>query len=54
MLAAASFIGLAVQGRLDHVDTIVFCVLLVLPLPLRTIDQRLAFGLVLRSRSRNG
>ena len=45
-LAVVSFIGLVVQGRLDHIDTIVFCVLLVLPLLLRTINQRLAFGMV--------
>ena len=45
-LALASFIGLAVQGRLHDTDTIVFCVLLVLPLPLRTIDRRLSFGLI--------
>lgn len=45
-LAAASFIGLVVQGRLHHVDTIVFCFLLVAPLPLRTVDRRVSGGLI--------
>src|ERR1700722_11869885 len=45
-LALASFIGLAVHGRLHDTDTIVFCVLWVLPLPLRTIDRRLSFSLI--------
>ncbi len=46
LLAAASLIGLAVQGRLHHIDTIVFCVLLSAVLPSHSIDRRLAFGLV--------
>jgi signal transduction histidine kinase len=43
-LAALSLIGLAAQGRLHHLDTIVFCVGLPLPLPLRSVDRRLSFA----------
>ncbi len=46
VLGLVSFVGLAVQGRLHHLDTIVFCVLLCAPLLLRTRDERLAFRVV--------
>jgi signal transduction histidine kinase len=46
VLAIVSFIGLADQRRLGHTDTIVFCFLLVAPLPLRAVDRRLSFLLV--------
>lgn len=46
LLAAVSAAGLAVQGRLRHADTIVFCLLLCLPLVLRTLDNRVALALV--------
>ncbi len=46
VLAAVSLIGLAVQGRLHHLDTVVACVALCLPLPLRTVDRRLSFAAV--------
>ena len=45
-LAAASLVGLALQGRLDRADTIVFCLALCAPLPLRGLDRRLSFALV--------
>jgi signal transduction histidine kinase len=45
-LALVSFIGLAEQHRLGHADTIVFCLLLVAPLPLRALDRRLSFLLI--------
>jgi signal transduction histidine kinase len=45
-LAAVSLIGLAAQGRLHHVATIVFCGALCLPLPLRTVDRRLSFTVI--------
>jgi signal transduction histidine kinase len=46
VIAAASFVALAVQGRLGHVDTIVFCVLLCAPLTLRARSRSLCFALV--------
>ncbi|MGH2872724.1 MAG: sensor histidine kinase [Solirubrobacteraceae bacterium] len=46
VLAAASFVGLVVQGRLHHPDTIVFCVVLCAPLAVRTADRRLSFAAV--------
>ena len=46
LLAATSLTGLAVQGRLGHVDTIIFCAALCAPLPLRSVDRRASFGLV--------
>jgi len=45
-IAAASFIGLLVQGRLHHTDTIVFCVALCAPLTLRGRSRILCFALV--------
>ncbi len=45
-LAASSFVGLAVQHRLHHADTIVFCGLLTVGLLLRSIDRRLALAAV--------
>lgn len=46
LLGLASIVGLAVQGRLNHPDTIVFGVALVLPLIGRSIHRRLAFSLI--------
>jgi signal transduction histidine kinase len=46
LLAAASFVGLAIQDRLRHADTIVFCVALCAPLPLRARSRSLCFALV--------
>ncbi|HEX3803629.1 MAG TPA: histidine kinase [Solirubrobacteraceae bacterium] len=46
VIAAASFVGVAVQGRLHHPDVIVFCFLLPLPLVLHTISRRLSFALI--------
>jgi signal transduction histidine kinase len=46
VLALVSFLGLAAQRRLHHFDTVVFCVLLCLPLVLRTRDRRLSFSLI--------
>ena len=46
LLAAVSLVGLAVQGRLHHVDTIVLCVLLCAPLALRAIDARASFAVI--------
>lgn len=46
VLCAASVVGLAIQYRLHHVDTIVFAVALCAPLPLRTASRRLSFALV--------
>jgi signal transduction histidine kinase len=46
VLAASSFVGLAVQHRLHHADTIVFCGLLTVGLLLRSIDRRLALAAV--------
>jgi signal transduction histidine kinase len=45
-VAAMSFIGLAVQGRLRHPDVIVFCVLLCAPLTLRRRHRSLAFAVI--------
>ncbi|HTU28710.1 MAG TPA: histidine kinase [Solirubrobacteraceae bacterium] len=45
-LALASFVGIAVQGRLHHPDVIVFCFALPAPLLLRHRDPRLSFGLI--------
>ena len=46
LLAAFSLVGLAVQGRLHHVDTVVLCVLLCAPLALRTVDARASFVVI--------
>jgi signal transduction histidine kinase len=46
VIAAASFVGLAAQGRLQHADVIVFCVAVPAPLLVRHRDRRLAFALV--------
>jgi signal transduction histidine kinase len=46
LIAAASFVGLAIQGRLQHPDTIVFCVLLCAPLTVRGRSRTLCFALV--------
>ncbi len=46
LIAAASFVGLAVQDRLGHPDTIVFCVLLCAALPVRGRSRSLCFALV--------
>jgi signal transduction histidine kinase len=46
VIAAASFMALAVQGRLGNPDTIVFCVLLCAPLALRGRSRSLCFALV--------
>jgi signal transduction histidine kinase len=46
MLAAASFVGIVIQGRLHHPDVIVFCVGLPAPLLVRHLDERLSFALV--------
>ena len=46
LLGAVSLVGLAVQGRLHHLDTIVLCVLLCAPLGLRTVDARVSFALI--------
>ncbi len=46
LLAGTSFVGLVAQGRLHHPDTIVFCLLLCVPLLLRTTDRRLSFCLL--------
>ncbi len=46
-IAVTSLIGIAVQGhRLQRLDVVVFCFALPAPLLTRTIDRRLAFGLV--------
>ena len=45
-LAGISFVGLAIQGRLHHLDTTVFCLLLCVPLALRTFDERLSLAIV--------
>jgi signal transduction histidine kinase len=45
-IAVASFVGLAIQGRLHHTDTIVFCVALCAPLTLRARSRTLCFALV--------
>ena len=41
LIAAASFVGLGIQGRLGQPDTVVFCVLLCAPL---TVRAKLLFG----------
>jgi len=46
LIAAASFVGLAIQDRLGHPDTIVFCVLLCAPLTIRGRSRSLCFALV--------
>jgi signal transduction histidine kinase len=46
LIAAASFVGLAIQGRLRHPDTIVFCLLLCAPLIVRGRSRSLCFALV--------
>ena len=46
ILAASSCVGLAVQGRLHHADTVVFCLLLCAPLVLRALDRRLSFAVI--------
>jgi signal transduction histidine kinase len=45
-LAVASFIGVAIQGRLHHPDVLVFCFALPAPLLVRHRDPRLSFGLI--------
>ncbi len=46
VIAAASFVGLGIQGRLGHLDAIVFCVALCAPLPVRGRSRPLCFALV--------
>jgi signal transduction histidine kinase len=46
VIAATSFVGLAIQDRLDHPGTIVFCVLLCAPLLVRGRSRSLCFALV--------
>ena len=46
LIATASFVGLAIQGRLRHPDTIVFCVLLCASLTVRGRSRSLCFALV--------
>ena len=46
LIAATSFVGLAIQGRLRHTDTIVFCIALCAPLTLRGRSRILCFALV--------
>ena len=46
VIAGTSFLGLAVQGRLRHTDTIVFCVALCAPLLLRRRSRAICFALV--------
>ncbi len=46
VLAIASFVGVAVQGRLRHPDVVFFCFALAAPLLLRHRDPRLSFGLI--------
>ncbi len=46
LIATASFTGLAIQGRLHHPDTIVFCLALCAPLPVRGRSRTLCFALV--------
>jgi signal transduction histidine kinase len=45
-LALASFVGIALQGRLRHPDVVVFCFALPAPLLVRHRHPRLSFGLV--------
>jgi hypothetical protein len=46
LIAAASLVGLAIQGRLAQLDTIVFCILLCAPLTVRARSRTLCFALV--------
>ncbi len=46
LIAATSFVGLAIQGRLSHPGTIVFCILLCAPLTVRGRSRSLCFALV--------
>ena len=46
VIAAASFVGVAVQGRLSHPGVVVFCFALPLGLVLRAVSRRLSFALV--------
>src|ERR1700722_20328296 len=46
VIAATSFVGLAIQDRLDHPGTIVFCILLCAPLTVRGRSRSLCFALV--------
>ncbi|MFZ0385921.1 MAG: histidine kinase [Solirubrobacteraceae bacterium] len=46
LIAATSFVGLAIQGRLNHPGTIVFCILLCAPLTVRGRSRSLCFALV--------
>jgi signal transduction histidine kinase len=46
LIAAASFVGLAIQDRLSHPDTIVFCLALCAPLAVRGRSRTLCFALV--------
>jgi signal transduction histidine kinase len=46
LIAAVSFVGLAVQGRLTQPDTVVFCLLLCAPLVVRGRSRSLCFALV--------
>jgi signal transduction histidine kinase len=46
VIAAASFVGLAIQGRLAQPDTIVFCALLCASLTVRGRSRTLCFALV--------
>ena len=46
VLAAASFVGITIQGRLHHPDVLVFCVALPAPLLVRHLDERVSFALV--------
>jgi signal transduction histidine kinase len=46
VIAATSFVGLAIQDRLDHPGTIVFCILLCAPLTVRGRSRSMCFALV--------
>ena len=46
LIAAASFVGLATQDRLDHRGPVVFCLLLCAPLAVRGRSRSLCFALV--------
>jgi signal transduction histidine kinase len=46
LIAATSFVGLAIQDRLRHPATIVFCILLCAPLTVRGRSRSLCFALV--------
>jgi signal transduction histidine kinase len=46
LIAATSFVGLAIQDRLHHPGTIVFCILLCAPLTVRGHSRSLCFALV--------